>query len=87
VHGLQHSPDLLETSLARAPGVIVDTFGRVRRALHPSRLVRGRFLAALVPSSVCSILSRLEPADRPVAAEVAGVSTLGLATVRGEIGA
>jgi len=29
----------------------------------------------------------LEPADRPVAAEVAGVSTLGLATVRGEIGA
>ena len=39
------------------------------------------------PSSVCSILSRLEPADRPVAAEVAGVSTLGLATVRGEIGA
>ena len=39
------------------------------------------------PLSVCSILSRLEPADRPVAAEVAGVSTLGLATVRGEIGA
>ena len=49
VHGLQHSPDLLETSLARAPGVIVAAFGRVRRALRPSRLVRGRFLAALVP--------------------------------------
>ena len=29
--------------------VIVGAFGRVRRALHPSRLVRGRFLAALVP--------------------------------------
>ena len=39
------------------------------------------------PSSVCSILSRLEPADRPVAAEVAGVSTLGFVTVRGETGA
>ena len=49
VHGLQHSPDLLEASLARAHGVIVAAFGRVRRALHPSRLVRGRFLAALVP--------------------------------------
>ena len=39
------------------------------------------------PSSACSILSRLEPADRPVAVDVAGVSTLGLATVRGETGA
>ena len=93
VHGLQHSPDLLEASLARAPGVIVGAFGRVCRALHPSRLVRGRFLAALVPVVglldlvAFLILSRLEPADRPVAADVAGVSTLGLATVRGETGA
>jgi hypothetical protein len=39
------------------------------------------------PSSACPILSRLEPADRPVAADVAGVSTLGLMTVRGETGA
>jgi len=39
------------------------------------------------PLSVCSILSRLEPADRPVAADVAGVSTLGFVTVRGETGA
>jgi hypothetical protein len=36
---------------------------------------------------VASILSRLEPADRPVAADVAGVSTLGFVTVRGKIGA
>ncbi len=39
------------------------------------------------PSSVRSVLSRLEPADWPVAADVAGVSTLGLVTVRGETGA
>lgn len=37
-------------------------------------------------SSACSILSRLEPADPPVAA-VAGVSTLDFVTVRGETGA
>jgi hypothetical protein len=49
VHGLQYSPDLLEASLAGAPGVIVAAFGRVRRALRPSRLGRDRFLAALVP--------------------------------------
>jgi hypothetical protein len=39
------------------------------------------------PTSACSILSRLEPADWPVPADVAGVSTLGLVTVRGETGA
>ena len=39
------------------------------------------------PSLVASILSRLEPADRPVAADVAGVSTLGFVTVRGKTGA
>ena len=49
VHGLQHSPDLLEASLARTPGVIVGAFGGVWRALRPSRLGRGRVLAALVP--------------------------------------
>lgn len=38
-------------------------------------------------SSACSILSRLEPADPPVAAAVAGVSTLDFVTVRGETGA
>ena len=41
------------------------------------------------PSLVASILSRLEPlADRPVAADVAGLSTTpGLVTARGETGA
>jgi hypothetical protein len=37
--------------------------------------------------SGCSILSRLGPADRPVAADVAGVSTWGFVTVRGKTGA
>ena len=39
------------------------------------------------PTSACSILSRLEPADWPVPAAAAGLSTLGLVTVRGETGA
>jgi hypothetical protein len=41
----------------------------------------------LSPSSACSILSRLGPADRPVAVDVAGVSTWGFVTVRGKTGA
>ena len=87
MHGLQHSPDLLEALLARAPGVTVGAFRRIRRALPPSRLWRRQFLAALVPVVGLLDLVAFGAGGPPVAADVTGVSTWGFVTVRGETGA
>ena len=75
-------PRLREVMASSSPPLVASAARCVRRALYG---VESSLRSS--PSSVCSILSRLEPADRPVAADVAGVSTLGFVTVRGETGA
>jgi hypothetical protein len=74
-------PRLRELMALSSAPLVASAARCTRRALYAAD--------SSLPSSpsVCSILSRLEPADRPVAAGVAGVSTLGLVTVRGETGA
>ena len=82
------TPCLREVMASSSPPLVASAARCVRRALYG---VESSLRSS--PSSACSILSRfsilsrLEPADPPVAAAVAGVSTLDFVTVRGETGA